>query len=121
MKKTIFLFALYFSRCIFSVEVATVPMTVSVNVLPLEEKVVSVIEKDFKEIKLTNIFLKDIFILGKADTRPFLYKIESGITKTFRINAKIIDELFYILDGKKYKLVKYSDIKNIEIKNNFKK
>ena len=114
MKEKIFLFMLFFSKCIFSVEILTLPITVTGKIVSLEEKVITVIEKDLKEIKLTNIFMKDLFIFGKADTKPFLYKIESGMTKTFRINAKVISELFYILDGKKYKLEKYLDIKNRE-------
>ena len=111
MKKVVFLFALYFSKCIFSAEIVTLPITVTGRVISLEEKVVTAVEKDLKEIRLTNDFFKDLFIFGKADTKPFLYKIEGGMTKTFRINAKTINELFYILDGKKYKLKKYSDLK----------
>ncbi|MGL5202088.1 hypothetical protein [Cetobacterium sp.] len=111
MKKRVFLFVLVFSKYIFSTEIVTLPITVSGRVISLEEKVVTIVEEDLKEIRLTNSFLKDLFIYGKADAKPFLYKIKSGRTKTFRINAKVINELHYIVDGKKHKLEKYSDIK----------
>lgn len=111
MKKRVFLFALCFSKFVFSTEVVTLPIIVTGKVISLEEKVITVVEKDLKEIRLTNNFLKDLFIFGKADEKPFLYKIKSGITKTFRVNAKVINELHYIVDGKKRKLEKYSDIK----------
>lgn len=116
-KKEFFLFGLCLSKCIFSTELVTLPIIVTGRVISLEEKVIKTVENDLKETRLTNDFLKNIFIFGKADKKPFLYKIEKGITKTFRINAKDINELFYILDGKKYKLEKYSDIKSI-LKNN---
>lgn len=115
MKKRVFLFALCLGKCIFSTEIMTLPRIVTGKVISLEEKVITTLEKDLKEIKLTNNFLKNLFIFGKADEKPFLYKIENGITKVFRIKAKVVNELFYILDGKKYKLEKYSDIKNRKI------
>lgn len=111
MKKELFLFVLCLSKCIFSTEIVTLPITVTGRIISLEEKVVTVVEKDLKEIRLTNDFLDDLFIFGKADTKPFLYKIKSGMTRTFKVEAKAINELFYIVDGKKYKLEKYSDIK----------
>lgn len=110
MKKRFF-FALYFSKCIFSAEIATLPISVIGKVISLEESVVTSLEKNLKEIKLTNNFSSDLFIFGKADSKPFLYKIKKGVTKTYRIEAKIINELFYILNGKKYILKKYSALK----------
>lgn len=111
MKKAIFLLLLCFSKYIFSTELVTLPIIVTGRVISLEEKVIKTVENDLKEIRLTNDFLKDLFIFGKADEKPFLYKIKTGITKTFRVNAKVINELHYIVDGKKHKLEKYSDIK----------
>lgn len=113
MNKKIFLFTLFLSKAIFSTEIFTLPITITGKIISKEESVINNIEQDLKEIRLVNNFLKDIFILGKADAKLFLYKIESGAGKTFKINAKVINELFYILDGKKYKLEKYSDLNNL--------
>lgn len=112
MRKGMILLVLCLSKFICLAEVVILPITVTGRVISLDEKVVSVMEDDLKEIRLTNRFSKKIYIFGKADTKPFLYKIESGITKTFRVNAKTITELYYVRDGEKYKLEKYSDIKN---------
>ncbi|MGL4934609.1 MAG: hypothetical protein ACRC51_03970 [Cetobacterium sp.] len=115
MKKKFFLFGLCLSKSIFSTEVVTLPITVTGRVISLDEKVVTTPEDNLKEIRLTNKFSKDLFILGKADDKLFLYKIESGITETFKVIAKDINELFYVIDGKKYKLEKYSDIISREL------
>lgn len=111
MKKSIFLFAFYLSKCIFSAEIATLPISVTGNVIPLEENVITSLEKNLKEIKLTNAFSNDLFIFGKADRLPFLYKIKKNETKLYRIEAKVVNDLFYILNGKKHLLKTYSDIK----------
>lgn len=113
MKKSIFLFIFYFSKVIFSAEITTLPVSVMGKVISLEENVVTSLEKNLKEIKLTNNFSSDLFIFGKADTIPFLYKIRKNETKLYRIEAKVINSLFYILNGNIYMLKTYSDIKKI--------
>lgn len=110
-----FLFALCLSKYIFSANMGSLPISVRGRVISTEAKVITVVKDSLKEIKLTNNFFYDLFIFGRIDKKPFLYKIEKDTTKVFRIQGDEIEDLSYILKGKKYKLEKYSDIKNKRI------
>lgn len=112
MRGKSFLFVLSLSKCIFSADIGSLPVVVKGSVISSEAKVITIVKESLKEIKLINNFSDDLFIFGRADKKPFLYKIEKGITKVFRIKGDDIKELSYILNGKKYKLEKYSDMRN---------
>lgn len=110
MKKNIILIFIFLNILIFAEEVAYLPIIVRGTVIPKTTKVISTINHNLQEIKLTNPFSKDIYIIGNGDKKPFLYKIKAGEEKNYRIKCKNIENLSYILDYKKFKLNTYEDI-----------
>lgn len=110
MKKLLLIFTLCLNNILLA-ETGVLPLIIRGRLISPEEKVIKTLSNQVKEINLTNTLQKEIIILGRTETKPFAYEIKKGMAKTYRIEAKEITELFYILDGKKYKLEKYSDIK----------
>lgn len=113
MKKILLIFVLC-SNNIFSAEVHSLSIVIRGRLISakelIKEKVVKDLNGQVKEMKLFNSFQKELIILGRTEIKPFAYKIEKGVTKTYKVEAKEITELYYILDGKKHKLEKYSDL-----------
>lgn len=101
---------IFFSSQIFSNEVVVLSIEVRGRVISKEEKIVKELEKGLQEIRLTNCKPKDIYVYGKANKKPFLYKITSGVSRVYKVKAEKIDELYYMYEGKRRKLEKYSDL-----------
>lgn len=80
------------------------------RVVERKEEVITKIEKGLYEIEVTNTKSKDIYIYGKTERAPFIYKVASGITKIHKVKANRIIELYYIYENKRFKLNKYIDI-----------
>lgn len=108
-KKSCF-FIFLINNLIFSSEITSLPIVVTGRIISIKTSVINEIEKGLHQIQLTNNFNSDIFIFGKIDNYPFLYKIKKNSTKNYRLKGDKITELFYILNNNKYELKTYADI-----------
>lgn len=108
--KKLYLLWICFNYYSYSNQIVSLPIIVTGRVVERKEEVITEIEKGLYEIEVTNTKSKDIYIYGKTEKAPFIYKVASGITKIHKVKANRIIELYYIYENKKFKLNKYTDV-----------